>query len=125
VLKDFRDSKARIMVATDVASRGLGICYSDVKDVGLVVNFDFPATIEDYVHRVGRTGRAGAAGIAISFFTRNNARLANELIDVLKESKQKIPDALFKLKDVCRDTGSRFNSRYNDRARSRSPRSFY
>lgn len=93
--------------------------------MGLVVNFDFPATIEDYVHRVGRTGRAGAAGIAISFFTRNNARLANDLIDVLKESKQKIPDALFKLKDLSRDTGSRFAGRFNDRARSRSPRRFY
>ena len=65
--------------------------------MGLVVNFDFPATIEDYIHRVGRTGRAGASGTAISFFTRNNARLAKDLIELLKESKQRVPEGLFKM----------------------------
>lgn len=53
-----------VMVATDVAARGL-----DVPNVGLVVNFDFPNGVEDYVHRIGRTGRAGATGEAITFFT--------------------------------------------------------
>lgn len=50
-------------------------------------------------------------------------RLANGLIDVLKESKQKIPDALFKLKDMCGD--GKYQNRFNDRGRSRSPRRFY
>lgn len=52
------------MVATDVAARGL-----DVKDIDLVINYDFPQTVEDYVHRIGRTGRNGAKGEAITFFT--------------------------------------------------------
>ena len=52
------------MVATDVAARGL-----DVPNVGVVVNFDFPNGVEDYVHRIGRTGRAGATGKSYTFFT--------------------------------------------------------
>ncbi len=62
VLEDFREGKVRIVVATDVAGRGL-----HVDDIGFVINFDFPYEPEDYVHRIGRTGRAGAIGTAISF----------------------------------------------------------
>jgi len=62
VLEDFREGKVRIVVATDVAGRGL-----HVDDIGFVINFDFPYEPEDYVHRIGRTGRAGASGVAISF----------------------------------------------------------
>ena len=53
-----------ITIIIDVAARGL-----DVKEVQLVVNFDMPNNIEDYIHRIGRTGRAGASGVAVSFFT--------------------------------------------------------
>jgi ATP-dependent RNA helicase DDX5/DBP2 len=52
------------MVATDVASRGL-----DVKDIGVVINYDMPRSIEDYVHRIGRTGRAGAKGLSFSMIS--------------------------------------------------------
>ena len=62
VLDAFRDGEVKIVVATDVAGRGI-----DVKGLGYVVNFDFPYEAEDYVHRIGRTGRAGSTGIAISF----------------------------------------------------------
>ncbi|MBO4288104.1 MAG: DEAD/DEAH box helicase [Kiritimatiellae bacterium] len=62
ILEDFRAGKVRIVVATDVAGRGL-----HVDDIGFVINFDFPYEPEDYVHRIGRTGRAGATGVAISF----------------------------------------------------------
>lgn len=107
-----------MMVATDVAARGLGNINSDVKDVGLVINYDFPMTIEDYVHRVGRTGRAGETGTAISFFTAANGRLAKDLIQVLKESKQVVPEALYSFRP--RDTGrtgygQRFGNRYGGR----------
>lgn len=61
-LGDFRNGKTRILVATDIAARGI-----DVRDVTHVVNYDLPNTPETYTHRIGRTGRAGAAGIAISF----------------------------------------------------------
>ena len=60
-LADFKSGEVEILVATDVASRGL-----DIEELPVVVNFDLPMKAEDYVHRIGRTGRAGASGIAIS-----------------------------------------------------------
>ncbi|HIE58370.1 MAG TPA: DEAD/DEAH box helicase [Persephonella sp.] len=66
VLRDFRKGKLEILVATDVAARGL-----DIKNVKVVYNFDLPNDTESYIHRVGRTGRAGKDGIAISFFIPN------------------------------------------------------
>jgi ATP-dependent RNA helicase RhlE len=63
-LGGFKKGKYRIMVATDIAARGI-----DVNDIGLVINFDLPEGSEDYVHRIGRTGRAGKSGVAISFVT--------------------------------------------------------
>jgi ATP-dependent RNA helicase RhlE len=62
VLRDFKESRLRILVATDVAARGI-----DVKDISHVINFDQPGTYDDYVHRIGRTGRAGNKGFAITF----------------------------------------------------------
>lgn len=81
------------MIATDVASRGL-----DVKDIGVVINYDMPNTIEDYVHRIGRTGRAGAKGQSYSFITQKEAGLANDLIKILNQCKQIVPPELFDLK---------------------------
>lgn len=79
VLEDYRESKFRILVATDVASRGL-----DISHIKLVVNYELPQAPEDYVHRVGRTGRAGAEGEALCLLTPEDAeqwRLINRLID--------------------------------------------
>ena len=90
VLQEFRDSKSPIMIATDVASRGL-----DVKDIVYVINYDLPNQIEDYVHRIGRTGRAGAKGHSYTFFTEDKARLAKDLIGIMKEANQEIPDELY------------------------------
>lgn len=88
VLSEFKSGKSPIMTATDVAARGL-----DVKDVKYVINYDFPGSLEDYVHRIGRTGRAGAKGTAYTFFTAANARFAKDLIAVLEEAGQKVsPD---------------------------------
>jgi ATP-dependent RNA helicase RhlE len=61
-LRDFKDNSIQVLIATDVASRGL-----DIDDVTHVINFDAPATYEDYIHRIGRTGRAGKSGIALTF----------------------------------------------------------
>ena len=62
VLDAFRDGEVKVVVATDVAGRGI-----DIKGLEYVINFDFPYEAEDYVHRIGRTGRAGSTGVAISF----------------------------------------------------------
>ncbi|KAF7028172.1 hypothetical protein CFC21_040136 [Triticum aestivum] len=89
VLSEFKSGKSPIMTATDVAARGL-----DVKDVKYVINYDFPGSLEDYVHRIGRTGRAGATGTAYSFFTAANARFAKDLISILVEAGQKVSPEL-------------------------------
>ncbi|CAI9269198.1 unnamed protein product [Lactuca saligna] len=66
---------------------------TDVKGVKYVINYDFPGSLEDYVHRIGRTGRVGAKGTAYTFFTTTNARFAKELIAILQEAGQKVnPD---------------------------------
>ncbi|NWV96038.1 DDX43 helicase, partial [Machaerirhynchus nigripectus] len=82
-LDDFKKGKVRILVATDLASRGL-----DVHDITHVFNFDFPRNIEEYVHRVGRTGRAGRTGEAVTLVTSNDWRFASELIDILERANQ-------------------------------------
>ena len=66
-LGQFKDGKCPLLIATDVAARGL-----DIPKVKLVINVTFPLTIEDYVHRIGRTGRAGADGMAYTFFTEHD-----------------------------------------------------
>ena len=87
----FKDNKVRILIATDVASRGL-----DIPDVELVVNNSFPLTTEDYVHRIGRTGRAGKTGRSITLFAQQDRPRAGELINVLREAKQEVPPELLK-----------------------------
>ncbi|KAD4889026.1 hypothetical protein E3N88_21099 [Mikania micrantha] len=89
VLAEFKSGRSLIMTATDVAARGL-----DVKGIKCVINYDFPTSLEDYVHRIGRTGRAGAKGIAVTFFTHSNAKHAKELVKILQEAGQVVPVAL-------------------------------
>merc|ERR1711967_208364 len=92
VLKEFKEGKSPILVATDVAARGL-----DVKDIKYVINYDFPGSIEDYIHRVGRTGRAGATGSSYTFFTSDKFKHAKDLVKVLNEANQPVPAELEKL----------------------------
>ncbi|KAF5857723.1 ATP-dependent RNA helicase dbp2 [Aspergillus alliaceus] len=89
VLNEFKAGKSPIMVATDVASRGI-----DVRDITHVLNYDYPNNSEDYVHRIGRTGRAGAKGTAITFFTTDNSKQARDLVTILTEAKQQIDPRL-------------------------------
>ncbi|KZV29242.1 DEAD-box ATP-dependent RNA helicase 37 [Dorcoceras hygrometricum] len=85
-LRSFKSGKTPILVATDVAARGL-----DIPHVAHVVNFDLPNDIDDYVHRIGRTGRAGKTGLATAFFNDNNASLAKSLADLMQEANQEVP----------------------------------
>jgi ATP-dependent RNA helicase DDX5/DBP2 len=92
VINAFKEGTLRMLIATDVAARGL-----DVKDVGVVVNYDMPTGtngVEDYVHRIGRTGRAGAKGVAHTFFTQTDRKCATQLVEVLKKAEQEIPAEL-------------------------------
>jgi ATP-dependent RNA helicase DBP3 len=90
-LQGFRDGKQTILVATDVAARGL-----DIPDVEYVINYTFPLTVEDYVHRIGRTGRAGREGVSYTFFTKHDRIRSGEFINLLKDSGQEVPEELYK-----------------------------
>ncbi|EGE03831.1 ATP-dependent RNA helicase DBP2 [Trichophyton equinum CBS 127.97] len=111
VLNEFKTGKSPIMVATDVASRGI-----DVRDITHVLNHDYPNNSEDYVHRIGRTGRAGANGTAITLFTTENAKQARDLVKILTESKQQIDP---RLAEMARYGGGGGGGRYGGRGRGR------
>lgn len=94
ILNNYKTDKCNILVATDVASRGL-----DIKNISAVVNFDIPNTIEDYIHRIGRTGRAGNKGKSILFFSYDyyvpqKMKFARELVKLLNKANQIIPGEL-------------------------------
>merc|ERR1712013_486315 len=109
VLKEFRSGKAPILLATDVASRGL-----DVPDISFVVNYDYPHSGEDYIHRIGRTARASRTGTAYTFFTQGNAKNAAELISVMEEAGQTVPPKLKELGGSSWGGGGRKRGRYDD-----------
>uniref|UniRef100_A0A674BZ30 RNA helicase n=1 Tax=Salmo trutta TaxID=8032 RepID=A0A674BZ30_SALTR len=127
VLTEFRSGKAPILIATDVASRGL-----DVEDIKFVINYDYPNSSEDYVHRIGRTARSTNKGTAYTFFTPGNLRQARDLVRVLEEARQAINPKLLQLPDSRGssfsrdgrsgggrdgDTRSSSSSSYRDRSR--------
>uniref|UniRef100_A0A1B6DGM6 RNA helicase n=2 Tax=Clastoptera arizonana TaxID=38151 RepID=A0A1B6DGM6_9HEMI len=97
VLQEFRCGRASILVATDVAARGL-----DVEDVKFVINFDYPSSSEDYIHRIGRTGRSHQTGTAYAFFTPTNVKHAGELVAVLTEANQMINPKLMEMANSSR-----------------------
>nr|XP_025976743.1 probable ATP-dependent RNA helicase DDX4 [Dromaius novaehollandiae] len=100
-LRDFRSGKCPVLVATSVAARGL-----DIENVQHVINFDLPSTIEEYVHRIGRTGRCGNTGKAISFFDNgSDGHLAQSLVKVLSDAQQEVPVWLEEFSFSVHETG--------------------
>ncbi|KAF2134512.1 DEAD-domain-containing protein [Dothidotthia symphoricarpi CBS 119687] len=99
-LAAFKEGKVPLLVATDVAARGL-----DIPAVKVVINVTFPLTAEDYVHRIGRTGRAGKEGLAITFFTDHDKGLSGSLINVLKAANQPVPEELMKFGTTVKKKG--------------------
>jgi ATP-dependent RNA helicase DeaD len=99
VLKDFREDKIQILIATDVAARGL-----DIDDISYVINYDMPEEVETYIHRIGRTGRAGKEGVAISFVTSEEEHLVREfeLRTEMNIEKRDVPEAEEGTKDTIR-----------------------
>jgi len=97
-IQRFRDGTCKVMIATDVAARGL-----DISNVDWVVNYDFPLDIENYIHRIGRTGRANKKGNSLTYMTSEDARFAAKLIKILQEAGQEIPEDLLQLQRENRD----------------------
>ena len=90
-LSAFKSGQSNLLLATDVAARGL-----DIPNVKVVINLTFPLTIEDYVHRIGRTGRAGAKGTAHTLFTEDEKHLSGALCNILRGANQPVPEELLK-----------------------------
>ena len=88
-LASFRSGACRVLVATDVAARGL-----DVPECMHVINYELPRDINSYVHRIGRTGRMGRQGTATSLFGWANRPVARELLQLLQEAEQVVPEWL-------------------------------
>ena len=88
-LEQFKSGNINLMVASDVASRGL-----DIPEVSYVVNFDMPNNIDIYIHRIGRTGRVGNKGSSLTLLTEEDRPLFRNIFEFLSKSKQKIPDFL-------------------------------
>ncbi|KAB2574115.1 ATP-dependent RNA helicase dbp3 [Lasiodiplodia theobromae] len=99
-LEKFKKGEIPLLVATDVAARGL-----DIPAVKVVINVTFPLTAEDYVHRIGRTGRAGQDGKAITLFTEHDKALAGALVNVLKGANQPVPEDLMKFGTTVKKKG--------------------
>jgi len=109
-LSSFKDGTFPLMIATDVAARGL-----DIPDVEYVINLTFPLTIEAYVHRIGRTGRGGKKGTAYTFFTPEDKSHSGELINVLKQANMEVPDELMAFgTTVKKKTHSAYGAFYKD-----------
>ena len=85
-LSDFKEGRATVLVATDIAARGL-----DIELLPYVINYELPYTPEDYVHRIGRTGRAGTSGEAISFMAGDEVRLLSDIEKLLKREIPRLP----------------------------------
>ncbi len=73
-----------------------------MSDIKFVINFDFPNNTEDYVHRIGRTARAKKTGTAYTFFTKNNAKQAKDLIEIIKEAGQAVPPKLYDMMGLAK-----------------------
>jgi len=98
-LSDFKTGRVRVLVATDIAARGL-----DIARLPLVVNFDLPLVAEDYVHRVGRTGRAGLDGRAVSLVSGADAGLLREIERIVKTPLERVNAPLADAAGAPRET---------------------
>ncbi|XP_023940325.1 uncharacterized protein LOC112047433 [Bicyclus anynana] len=114
IIYKFRSGRSKVLVATDVAARGL-----DVDGVTHVINYDFPNTSEDYIHRIGRTGRQDNKGVAHTILTTEDARQARSLIAVLKEANQEIPS---ELEELAKDYNNMKSIERQSKYSSKKPR---
>jgi len=89
VLLDFKNKKLKILIATDILSRGI-----DIEDIDLVINYDMPRDNEDYIHRIGRTARASSKGVAYTFVTEHEQRAFSQIEKLLGHSviKAAVPE---------------------------------
>ncbi|KAJ3200668.1 RNA-dependent ATPase rok1 [Entophlyctis luteolus] len=93
-IQSFRIGKTWILISTDLMSRGI-----DFKGVSMVINYDFPQSVQSYIHRIGRTGRAGREGSAVTFFTKEDSEYLKIVVNVMKDSGCDVPEWMLNLKN--------------------------
>ncbi|KAI8894526.1 P-loop containing nucleoside triphosphate hydrolase protein [Globomyces pollinis-pini] len=93
IIQNFRIGKIWILISTELMARGI-----DFKGVNMVINYDFPQSIQSYIHRIGRTGRAGRRGEAITYFTKEDLPYLKSIVNVMKDSGCDVPDWMLTLK---------------------------
>ncbi|CAO3587530.1 unnamed protein product [Absidia cylindrospora] len=93
IIDQFRLGRIWVLIATELMARGL-----DFKGVNLVINYDFPQTIESYIHRIGRTGRAGRQGEAITYYTKDDFDYLKSIVTVMRESGCEVPEWMLSVK---------------------------
>ena len=87
IMNKFRQGEGRIMVSTDLLARGI-----DIQQISIVLNYDLPNSIENYIHRIGRSGRYGRKGTAINFATDNDIKRISELESYYSTQIEQLPD---------------------------------
>ncbi|KAF9366333.1 RNA-dependent ATPase rok1 [Mortierella sp. NVP85] len=93
IVESFRQGKIWVLIATELMARGV-----DFKGVNLVINYDFPQTVQSYIHRIGRTGRAGRSGDAITYFTNEDQTYLRSIVNVMRESGCEVEDWMLEMK---------------------------
>ncbi|KAI8339245.1 P-loop containing nucleoside triphosphate hydrolase protein [Chlamydoabsidia padenii] len=93
IIDQFRLGRIWVLIATELMARGL-----DFKGVNLVINYDFPQTVQSYIHRIGRTGRAGRQGEAITYYTKDDFDYLKSIVNVMRESGCEVPEWMLSMK---------------------------
>ncbi|KAI8353964.1 P-loop containing nucleoside triphosphate hydrolase protein [Mortierella sp. GBAus27b] len=93
IVESFRQGKVWVLISTELMARGV-----DFKGVNLVINYDFPQTVQSYIHRIGRTGRAGRTGEAITYFTNEDQTYLKSIVNVMRESGCEVADWMLEMK---------------------------
>lgn len=97
ILNEFRTGSSRVLITTDLLARGI-----DVQQVSLVINYDLPRNLENYIHRIGRSGRFGRKGVAINFVTNDDVRTLRELEQFYNTTIEEMPGMLhYAVLNVC------------------------
>ncbi|PVV00763.1 hypothetical protein BB560_004843, partial [Smittium megazygosporum] len=110
IIESFKKGKLWILISTELMARGI-----DFRGVNLVINYDFPQTVESYIHRIGRTGRAGRVGKAITYFTKEDAPYLKNVVNVMKSSGCEVPEWMLNLKNPTHKIKKNLKKRPIDR----------
>ena len=106
IVRRFRSGKTWILIATDLVGRGV-----DFKGVNTVINYDFPVSATNYVHRIGRTGRAGRKGKAVTLFTEYDMPMLRSIANVMRLSGCDVPDWMLRMKKMKRQERKKLERR--------------